>query len=68
MSEVFQTEMIIDSLQLHTMVQEEDMKNYFKQKLAIQLAHKLIETNRTRFFYTKLLDQDAVSLKAEVRL
>jgi hypothetical protein len=68
MSEVFQTEMIIGSLQLHTMMQEEDMKNYFKQKLAIQLAHKLIETNRTRFFYTKLLDQDAVSLKAEVRL
>jgi hypothetical protein len=68
MSEVFQTEMIIDSLKLHTMVQEEDMKNYFKQRLAIQLAHKLIETNRTRFFYTKLLDQDAVSLKAEVRL
>jgi hypothetical protein len=49
-------------------VQEEDMKNYFKQKLAIQLAHKLIETNRTRFFYTRLPDQDAVSLKAEVRL
>jgi len=68
MSEVFQTEMIIDSLKLHTMVQEEDMKNYFKQKLAIQLAHKLIETNRTRFFYTKLRDRDAVSLKAEVRL
>ena len=68
MSEIFQAEIIIDSLKLHTMVQEEDMKNYFKQKLAIQLAHKLIETNRTRLFYTRLPDQDAVSLKAEVRL
>jgi hypothetical protein len=68
MSEVFRTEIIINSLEFETMMQQDDMKNYFKQKLAFEIAHKLIETNRTKFTYTRLRDQDVISLKAEVRL
>jgi hypothetical protein len=68
MSEVFQSEMIINSLQFDTLMKEEDAKKYFKEKLAFQLAHKLIETNRATFFYTRLPDQDSISLKAKVRL
>jgi hypothetical protein len=68
MSELFQSEMIINSLQFEGLMKEEDMKNYFKEKLAFQLAHQLIETNRATFSYTRLPDQDSVSLKGEVRL
>ena len=68
MSEVFRTEIIINSLEFETMMQQDDMKNYFKQKLAFEIAHKIIETNRTQFTYTRLRDQDVISLKAEVRL
>ena len=68
MSDVFHTEITINSLDFDTMMQQDDMKNYFKQKLAFELAHKLIESNRTTFTYTKLRDQDSVSLKAEVIL
>ena len=68
MSDVFHTEITINSLQFDSMMQQDDMKKYFKEKLAFQLAHKLIESNRTTFTYTKLRDQDSVSLKAEVRL
>ena len=68
MSEVFQSEMIISPWQFDTMMQQDDMKNYLKQKLAFKIANKLIETNRTQFTYTKLNDQDAVRLMAKVQL
>jgi hypothetical protein len=68
MSEVFQSEMIINSLQFDTLMKEEDAKKYFKEKLAFQLAHKIIETNRTTFVYTKLVERNAVCLRAKVIL
>ena len=68
MSEVFYTEIMVDTLQFETMMQQDDMKNYFKQKLAFEIAHKLIETNRTQFTYTKLHDQDVIRLRAKVQL
>ena len=68
MSEVFHTEITINSLQFDSMMQQDDMKKYFKEKLAFSLARFLIESNRTTFTYTKLRDQDSVSLKAEVIL
>lgn len=68
MPEVFQSEIIISSFEFDSMIHEDDMKRYFKEKLAIQLAHKLIETNRTTFVYTKLVDRNAVSLRAKVIL
>jgi hypothetical protein len=68
MNEVFYTEIMVDTLQFETMMQQDDMKNYFKQKLAFELAHKLIETNRTQFTYTTLHDRDAIRLRARVEL
>jgi len=68
MSEVFYTEIMVDILQFETMMQQDDMKNYFKQKLAFEIAHKLIETNRTQFTYTKLHDRDMIRLRARVEL
>jgi hypothetical protein len=68
MSEVFYTEIMVDILQFETMMQQDDMKNYFKQKLAFELAHKLIETNRATFTYTTLHDRDAIRLRAKVEL
>jgi hypothetical protein len=68
MSEVFRTEMVVNSLQFDTMMQQDDMKKYLKEKLAIGLAHKLVETNRTKFSYSKDTIRDEYVLKAEVRL
>jgi hypothetical protein len=68
MSEVFRTEMVVNSLQFDTMMQQDDMKKYFKEKLAIGLAHKLIDTNRTKFSYTKDTIRDEIILKAEIKL
>jgi hypothetical protein len=67
MSEVFQSEIIISAFEFDSMMQG-DVKRYFKEKLAIQLAHKLIETNRATFVYTKLAEQNAVRLRAKVIL
>ncbi len=68
MSEVFQSEIIISALEFDSMMHRDDIKKYFKEKLAIELARKLIETNRATFSYTKLVDQNAVSLRAKVIL
>ena len=72
MSEVFHTEIIINSLQFDSMMQQDDMMKYFKEKLAIELARKLIETNRATFSYTKLYKlyggRDAIRLSARVKL
>jgi hypothetical protein len=68
MREVFNIELMIHSIQFKQMMDEDDMKNYFKQKLAVEIAKKLIETNRTQFTYTKLHDRDMIRLSAKVEL
>ena len=69
MKDVFYTEIMVNEIDFQNMMQQDDMKNYFKQKLAFELAHKLIESNRTQFTYTKLYgDRDAIRLRARVEL
>jgi len=68
MSEVFYTEIMVDILQFETMMREDDVKKYFKERLAVELAHKLIESNRTQYTYTKLHDRDMIRLRARVEL
>ncbi len=68
MSEVFYTQFMVDLNDFDRMMQEDDMKKYFKQRLAIELAHQLIESNRTQFTYTTLHDRDAIRLSAKVQL
>ena len=68
MSEVYHVRLTIDPMQFDTMMREDDVKKYFKERLAQELAHKLIETNRTKFSYTRDTTQDFITLKAEIRL
>ena len=66
--EVFQTELVINPLQFDTMMREDDVKKYFKERLAYELAYKIIETNRAEFTYTKMYNDDTILLRGKVRL
>ena len=68
MSDVFHTEITINSLDFDTMMQQDDMKKYFKEKLAFSLARFLIESNRTTFTYSRDNFNDQYILKGEVIL
>ena len=68
MPEVFFYKMIVHRSTLDSMMREDDIKDNFKRKLAYELAHQLIKTNRTKFTFTKNHLNDEVILKAEVRL
>jgi hypothetical protein len=68
MSEVFYTQFMVDLNDFDRMMQEDDMKKYFKQRLAIELAHQLIESNRTQYTYTRVHDRDAIRLSARIEL
>mgnify|MGYP006278600937 CR=1 FL=1 len=66
--EVFQVDLFINPLQFDTMMREDDVKKYFKEKLAYSLAQKIIETNRAEFTYNRQIETDMIILKAKVRL
>ena len=67
-TEVFQTEFFISPLQFDVMMREGDVKKYFKEKLAYNLAQKILETNRAEFTYTKMAEDDTILLRGKVRL
>ena len=50
------------------MMREEQVKDHFKNRLAFEIAKQLVETNRTKFSYTKDTIRDEYTLKGEVRL
>ena len=50
------------------MMREEEVKDHFKNRLAFELARQLVETNRTKFSYTKDTIRDVYTIKGEVRL
>ena len=66
--EVFQTELTINPLQFDTMMREDDVKKYFKERLAYELAQKILETHRAEFTYTKMYNDDTILLRGKVRL
>jgi len=68
MSEVFHVKLAISPIQFESMMREDDVKKYFKERLAVELAHKLIETNRTQYTYTRDTIQDFITLNARVEL
>ena len=65
---IFFYKKLIDPMAFNSMMQEDDIKNRFKEELAYELAHELIKTNRVKFTYTKNNLHDTVILTAEVRL
>jgi len=68
MSEVYHFKLTISPIQFESMMREDDVKKYFKERLAVELAHKLIETNRTQYTYTRDTIQDYITLNAMVEL
>ena len=66
--EVFQVDLFINPLQFDTMMREDDVKKYFKEKLAYSLAQKILETHRAEFTYNRQIETDMIILKAKVRL
>lgn len=53
MSEVFQSQMILDPMVFEQMMTEEDYKNHIKKQLAYELAERIMESNRATFTYVK---------------
>ena len=68
MSEVFHYQLAIDPLQFENMMREEDVKKYFKEQMAYELAQQLIATNRVSFTYTKIPNDYQIILNAKVIL
>jgi hypothetical protein len=68
MPEIYHSQMMITAEEFHHVLTQDDMIKYFKQKLANEIAHKLVESNRTKFTYTKLHAQNMVRLTAKVEL
>ena len=68
MSEVFHYQLAIDPLQFENMMRVEDVKKYFKEQMAYELAQQLIATNRVSFTYTKNSNDYQIILNAKVIL
>lgn len=68
MTKRYQFQMTINPLQFDTMMTEDRVKDYFKERLAFDLAKKLIESNRTTFTYNKDSMNDSIILKASIDL
>ena len=68
MSDVFYFKMNINPMMFNQMMREEEVKDHYKNRLAFELAKQLVETNRTKFSYTKDTIKDEYTLKGEVRL
>jgi hypothetical protein len=68
MSDVFYFKMNIDATMFDHMMREEDVMDHYKNRLAFELAKQLVETNRTKFSYTKDIIKNEYTLKGEVTL
>lgn len=68
MSEVYQFKISINPSEFDQMIIEPDLKKYFKERLAHELARKLVETDRVSFTYTRDPASYMVRLKATVKL
>jgi len=65
---VFFYKKLIDPMAFNSMMQEDDIKNRFKEDLAYELAKSLIASNRTTFTYSRDHFGDRYILKAEIKL
>ena len=68
MSEVFQTQMVIDIAVFQNMMTDEDYKNHIKKQLAYALAERIMETNRATFTYIKDPNNYMVTVRGKVIL
>ena len=68
MSDVFHYKMQINPMEFDRMMQEGEVRNHYKNRLAFEIAKQLVETNRTKFSYTKDTINDVYTIRGEVRL
>ena len=68
MADIFHYKMQINPMEFDRMMQEGEVRNHYKNRLAFEIAKQLVETNRTKFSYTKDTINDVYTLKGEVRL
>ena len=68
MSDIFHYKMQINSMEFDRMMQEGEVRNHYKNRLAFEIAKQLVETNRTKFSYTKDTINDVYTIRGEVRL
>ena len=55
-------------MEFDRMMQEGEVRNHYKNRLAFEIAKQLVETNRTKFSYTKDTINDVYTIRGEVRL
>ena len=68
MSDVFHYKMEINPMEFDRMMQEGEVRNHYKNRLAFEIAKQLVETNRTKFSYTKDTINHMYTIRGEVRL
>ena len=68
MSDIFHYKMQINPMEFDRMMQEGEVRNHYKNRLAFEIAKQLVETNRTKFSYTKDTINDVYTIRGEVRL
>jgi len=68
MADIFHYKMQINPMEFDRMMQEGEVRNHYKNRLAFEIAKQLVETNRTKFSYTKDTINDVYTIRGEVRL
>jgi hypothetical protein len=64
--QTFQVEMMIDPVLFEKIMSDEKYKEHIKDRLAIDLAKHLLESNRTTFTYSEDIDSDNYHVRAKI--
>lgn len=67
-NKTFMVEMTLNPFTFDSMMSEDKMKQYFKEKMAHELALEIIKSDRATFTYTKDTNNGKYNLKAKVKL
>jgi hypothetical protein len=68
MSEKYATTIVVDPMLFDKMMLDDDIKNYMKAQLALDISNHLIENDIVKFTYTRDRLSDMITLKAEMEL
>ena len=66
--ETFHFEYCVSPMEFENMMVSDDMKRYVKEKMAYQLAMKILETNRATFTYINHHNDDMITVRSKVIL
>ena len=68
MPETFHFEYCISPMEFDNMMANDDIKKYVKEKMAYQLAMKILETNRVTFTYQNPHHTDMITVRGKITL